>query len=102
MRQHIKIVKYDTVGDGFGGLVATEVTLLSTTANVRYLSSGRSAEANQAQINQTIEVKLWKRAAYIPEVGQIVFWQGRGFSIKSITETLECPILQTLTATIQT
>ncbi len=102
MRQRIKITKNDTVGDGYGGLVPTEVELLSTYANVRYLSSGRSAEANQTQINQTVEVKIWKRAGYVPEVGQLIFWQGRGFSVKSITETLECPIVQTLTATIQT
>ncbi len=101
MRQRIKITKYDTVSDGYGGLVPTEVEILSTYATVRYLLSGRSAEANQVQINQTIEVKIWKRVGYVPEVGQVITWQNKGYSIKSITETLECPIVQTLTATIQ-
>lgn len=101
MREIVEIVRQDTAPDGFGGLIPTEVQVLKTYAKVRFLSSSRKAEANQAQINQVIEVRIWKRAAYTPEVGQtIIYRQGR-YSITAFLRTNECPQMDILTATAQ-
>lgn len=101
MKQRVEIFKFNTVSDGYGGLLPTEAALLNTFAKVRYLSSSRQVEANQTQISQTIEVKIWQRSNYTPEVGQIVKYNNKSFSIVSVSETMECPKIQIITATAQ-
>lgn len=101
MREIIAIHSHTTAEDGAGGLDATEVQLLKTYAYVRYLRSSRTAEANQAALQQVIEVKIWKRLDFTPAVGQIIKWQGKSFAVTSHIETMECPKADIINAVAQ-